>query len=139
MFSFVLLFFSYPDEYVLEDLELAVADYMQRVSTPDFPVAWEEMGEENELDETYALSNFKTLEEAIKNLITYMGMQVCDRTDRVPDGKTAHTVYLSGIFRGEIEVLVRAKLAANMDGVTMKLSVRSPVPDVTEYIVSAIA
>lgn len=128
----------YPDEYVLEDLDLLVADYMQRISTPDFPAAWDELGEESEMEETYALSNFKTLDEAIKNLITYMGMQVCDRTDRVPEGKTAHTVYLMGIFRGETEVLVRAKLAATTEGITMKLSVRSQVPEVTEYIASAI-
>ena len=114
-------------------------DYMQKLNVEDFPTVWDEIGEENEVEETYALSNFKTLEEAIKNLVTYMGMRVWDRTDKIPDGKTAHTVYLAGIFRGETEVLVRAKLALGSNGVTMKLSVRALVPEVAEFIASAIA
>ena len=129
---------SYADEYVLEDLDLFVADYMQRITKQDFHTVWDELGDDNEVEETYALSNFKSLDEAIKNLVTYMGMQVSDRTDRVPDGKTAHTVYMSGIFRGETEVLIRAKLALTPDGITMKLSVRSQVLEVSEYIASAI-
>lgn len=128
------------DEYVLEDLELQIADYMQRIVKPDFPAVWDEFGDENEMEETYALSNFKTLDEAIKNLVTFMGMHVCDRTDRVPDGKSTHTVYLTGIFRGATEVLVRAKLAlaSGSEGITMKLSVRSDSQEVSEYIASAI-
>lgn len=128
---------SYNDEYPLEDLDLQVADYMQRVAKADFPAAWDELGEENQSEETYSLSSYRTLDEAIKNVIAYLGMQVCERTDRVPEGKTAHTVYLSGVFRGSAEVLVRAKLAL-ADSIAMKLSVRSNDPVVSEFIASAI-
>lgn len=141
-FVFICLFppSSYMDEYSIEDLELQIADYMQRIVKPDFATAWDEFGEENEVEETYALSNFKTLDEAIKNLVTFMGMHVCDRSDRVPEGKSTHSVYLCGIFRGSTEVLVRAKLAlaAGADGINLKLSVRSESPEVSEYIASSI-
>ncbi|XP_054160589.1 coatomer subunit gamma-2-like [Oppia nitens] len=131
---------GYADEYVLEDVDLLVADYMQRIMKPNFMSAWDEMSTETEVEETYALSNFKTLEEAIKNIVSFMGMHACDRSDKVPEGKSAHTIYLSGIFRGIDEVLVRAKLAlsANTEGVTMKLTVRSQNEEVAQFIASAI-
>ena len=34
---------GYPDEYVLEDLELAIADYVQRSMKANFGAAWEEL------------------------------------------------------------------------------------------------
>jgi len=112
---------------------------MQKLNVEDFPAAWDQIGEENEVEETYALADFKTLEVAIKNLVTYMGMRVWDRTDKVPEGKTAHTVYLAGVFRGEHQVLTRAKLALGTNGVNMKLSVRANDKEVAEFIASAIA
>ena len=135
-----LFLLRYSDEYVLEDVDLLVADYMQRIMKPNFMTAWDEMNPDCEVEETYALSNFKTIEEAIKSIVTFMGMQACDRSDKVPEGKSSHTVYLAGIFRGSDEVLVRAKLAlsTNTDGVTMKLTVRSLNTEVAQFIASAI-
>ena len=132
--------FRYSDEYSLEDVDLLVADYMQKIMKPNFMTAWEEMSADCEVEETYSLSNFKTIEEAIKSIITFMGMQPCDRSDKVPEGKSSHTVYLAGIFRASDEVLVRAKLAlsTNTEGVTMKLAVRSPNTEVAQFIASAI-
>jgi coatomer protein complex subunit gamma len=43
----------------------------------------------------------------------------------------------SGVFRGGIEVLARAKLALS-DGVTMHLTVRSQDPDVSELITTTV-
>ena len=66
-----------------------------------------------------------------------MGMQPCERSDKVPEGKSSHTLYLAGVFRGGHEVLVRAKLALG-DGVTMQLAVRSVDPHVSEIIAGAV-
>lgn len=128
----------YQDEYALEDVDILISDYMQKLIVPDFQTCWEESGEDNQVEETYALSNFKTLDEAIKNLVNFMDMNVCDRSDRVPDGKNAHTVFLSGLFRGQVQVLICAKLAQSTDGITMKITVRSSSMTVSEYIASAI-
>ena len=46
----------------LEDLELVVADHVHKVMAPSFSAAWEEVGPDNEMEETYALSTMKTLE-----------------------------------------------------------------------------
>ncbi len=37
-------------------MEVAVADHVQKVMKPNFAASWEEVGEENELEDTYALS-----------------------------------------------------------------------------------
>ena len=44
---------------------------------------------------------------------------------------------LLGVFRGGIEVLVRAKLVLS-DGIKLQLTVRSQDPDVSELITSTI-
>ena len=69
LMRFPYVFYSYSDDYVLEDLELTVADYVQRAMKANFAAAWEEMGATNELEETYALSSVKSLEEGVKNII----------------------------------------------------------------------
>merc|ERR1712096_213292 len=73
---------GYDDEYQLEDIEIAVADYVQRVMKGNFAPAWEELGQENELEDTFSLP-FKTLEEAVKNIVVYLGLQPCERSDKV--------------------------------------------------------
>jgi coatomer protein complex subunit gamma len=129
--------FRYPDEYVLEDLDLTVADFVQRTMKANFGAAWEEIGATNELEDTYALSNMKTLEEAVKNILQFLGLQPCERSDKVPEGKSSHTLVMAGVFRGGHEILVRAKLALS-DGVTMQLTVRSENADVSELITSTV-
>lgn len=131
---------GYSDEYVLEDVEVAVADHVQKVLKPNFAASWEEVGPENELEDTYALSSMPTLEEAIKNIIQYLGLQPCERSDKVPEGKSAHTLFLAGMYRGGHDALVRAKLALDSSGgVTMQLTVRSTDPHVSEVLATAIA
>ena len=66
-----------------------------------------------------------------------MGMQPCERSDKVPEDKSAHTLYLAGVFRGGHDVLVRSKLALS-DGVTMQITVRSTDAHVSEIIASAV-
>jgi len=43
-------------------VELTVADHMQKVLKPNFAAAWEEIGDSNELEDTYGLSSMKSVE-----------------------------------------------------------------------------
>ncbi|XP_052780157.1 coatomer subunit gamma-2-like [Mya arenaria] len=129
---------GYDDEYVLEDVEVSVADHVQKVMKPNFAASWDEVGPDNEMEDTFALSTMKTLEDAVKNIIQYLGMQPCERSDKVPEGKSSHSLFLAGVFRGGHDALVRAKLAMADSGVTMQLTVRSTDPSVSEVLVSAI-
>lgn len=75
--------------------------------------------------------------EAVKQIIDYLGMQPCERSDKVPAEKSSHALLLAGMYRGGHDVLVRARLAADQ-GVTMNISVRSKDVTVSEVILSAV-
>lgn len=49
----------------LEDLEVTVSDHLQKVLKPNFAAAWEEVGDDFEKEETFALSSIKTLDGEI--------------------------------------------------------------------------
>ncbi|XP_017780658.1 PREDICTED: coatomer subunit gamma [Nicrophorus vespilloides] len=129
---------GYDDEYILEDLEINLGDQIQRVSKVNWQASWEELSENCvEMEETYSLASMSTLEEAVKNIIQFLGLQPAERSDKIPEGKTTHTLLLAGIFRGGADILVRAKLAL-ADGVTMQLTVRSTHPDVAELVTASV-
>ena len=75
--------------------------------------------------------------DAVKNVIQFMGLQPCERSDKVAEGKNTHTLYLAGVYRGGHDVLVRAKMVLD-DSVTMQLTVRSTDAHASEVIVSAV-
>ncbi|XP_054751910.2 coatomer subunit gamma-2-like [Lytechinus pictus] len=127
---------GYEDEYVLEDIEITLSDHMQRVLKPNFMASWEEVGDENEMEETYGLAS-KSLEEAVKDIVSFLGMQPCERSDKVSEGRSSHTLYLAGVFRGGHDTLVRARLALQ-DTITMHITVRSGDPVVSELIASSV-
>lgn len=128
---------GYDDEYVLEDLEVSVSDHIQKILKPNFAAAWEEVGDAFEKEETFALSSTKTLEEAVNNIITFLGMQPCERSDKVPENKNSHSLYLSGVYRGGYDLLVRSKLAL-ADGVTMQVTVRSKERTPVDVILASV-
>eukprot|EP00123_Amoebidium_parasiticum_P005946 comp17018_c0_seq1/m.15702 comp17018_c0_seq1/g.15702 ORF comp17018_c0_seq1/g.15702 comp17018_c0_seq1/m.15702 type:complete len:883 (-) comp17018_c0_seq1:539-3187(-) len=131
---------GYEDEYVLEDLDLTTADHVLPVSVPNFAGNWEELGEENQVEEVYELSAMKSLEEAVDQLIKFMGMYPCDRSDKIPEGESTHTLLLAGFFRGNHKVLVRSRLAFILGaGVTMQLTVRSADMTTSEIIAAAVS
>ncbi|XP_055336961.1 coatomer subunit gamma-2-like [Paramacrobiotus metropolitanus] len=129
---------GYPEAYSLEPVEITLADHVQRTIVANFAAAWEELGADRESSSTYALNQFKQLQEAADSVVGFFGMQPLDRSDRVPAEKSAHVLLMAGVFRGNVAVLVRCRLAAAGDsGVAMKLEVRSEDPDVNEAIIQA--
>lgn len=55
------LSFAFPPSQ-LEDLEVTVADHIQKVLKPNFGAAWEEVGDDFEKEETFALASVRTLD-----------------------------------------------------------------------------
>jgi len=53
---------GYEDEYALEDVDVVVADHVQRTPLANFGAEWEELGPANELADTFALAQHKTLD-----------------------------------------------------------------------------
>ncbi|KAJ6707868.1 COATOMER SUBUNIT GAMMA [Salix viminalis] len=114
------------DEYQLEDLEVVAADYMMKVGVSNFRNAWESMGEDFERVDEYGLGPRESLAEAVSAVINLLGMQPCEGTEAVATNSRSHTCLLSGVFLGNVRVLVR--LQFGIEGsrdVAMKLAVRS--------------
>jgi len=71
-----------------------------------------------------------------------MEMQPYEQLDKVAEGKASHTLYLTGIYRGGHDVLVRAKMAleeTSADPSTTTITIRSTDRSAVQVIASAIA
>ncbi|EYC22058.1 hypothetical protein Y032_0018g3689 [Ancylostoma ceylanicum] len=132
---------TYEDSYVLEELELSVGDLVAPVAKQNFMASWEAMDGVATVDETFTLTTVNTLAEAIKKVTELLGMAPCERSDRVPEGKTQHSTMLAGVFRGGIEVLARLNVAIDPadKSINMNILVRCEQSDVAELLASAIA
>ncbi|XP_039232844.1 coatomer subunit gamma isoform X3 [Drosophila yakuba] len=130
---------GYDDEYMLEDLELTVADQIQKTRKNNFQVSWDAADTEEWLqaEDTFVLSAVTTLQEAVNTIVKILGLGAANLSENVPEGTHLHTLLCSGTFRGGAEILVRAKLALS-EGVTLNLTVRSTDQDVAELITAAI-
>ncbi|PKA57036.1 Coatomer subunit gamma-2 [Apostasia shenzhenica] len=128
------------DEYQLEDLEVTAADYMLKVPVLNFKNAWDSMGPDCERVDEYGLGVRESLGEAVSAVINILGMQPCEGTDVVPNNSRSHTCLLSGVFIGNVKVLVR--LSFGIDGpkqVAMKLAVRSEDAAISDAIHEIVA
>ena len=126
----------------LEDLEITVRDQVRGIGSRnfDFALAWEAAEARKFVthEQIFALgAGVTTLEAAIQSLVSFLGLEPVERSDRVKSGATQHTLLLSGLFRGGKEVLARAKLALT-DQVTMQFTVRANGWDVVELMISSV-
>ncbi|KAJ7967338.1 Coatomer subunit gamma [Quillaja saponaria] len=128
------------DEYQLEDLEVVAADYVLKVGVSNFRNAWDSMGPDCERVDEYGLGPRESLSEAVNAVINLLGLQPCEGTEVVPPNSRSHTCLLSGVFIGNVKVLVR--LSFGIDGpkeVAMKLSVKSEDATVSDAIHEIVA
>ncbi|RYR22821.1 hypothetical protein Ahy_B03g068118 isoform B [Arachis hypogaea] len=128
------------DEYQLEELDVVAADYILKVGVSNFRNAWESMGADCERVDEYGLGPRESLAEAVNTVINLLGMQPCEGTEVVPPNSRSHTCLLSGVYIGNIKVLVR--LSFGLDGpkdVAMKLAVRSEDEAVSDAIHEIVA
>eukprot|EP01098_Paradermamoeba_levis_P011387 TRINITY_DN486_c0_g1_i1.p1 TRINITY_DN486_c0_g1~~TRINITY_DN486_c0_g1_i1.p1 ORF type:complete len:630 (+),score=220.72 TRINITY_DN486_c0_g1_i1:908-2797(+) len=117
---------GYDDQYQIEEVEVNMADYIHKTFISNFQTEWETVGADNEVVETFALSTMKNLTDAVKEIIDFLGMQPCERSDQVPPKKAKHILYLSGRGVGGVPVFVRARMKSDpSSGVNVELTVRS--------------
>ena len=82
---------------------------------------------------------FPFVPDAVNQIISFMGMQPCERSDKVDPDKPSHSLLLAGVYRGGHDVLVKARLARSAaQGVNMKITVRSPDMNACEIIAGAV-
>jgi len=134
---------AFDEEYPLEDLSISAGDFMAKVSVMDFRKGWEQLSNENEVMEKFALKHCKTVPNAIQNIISSLNMMPCDGTD-VPGGsaeaRKPYMLHLSGVFVNKSSVMARCQMAVlnETSGVVMKIAVRSDSKEVSRLVVDCI-
>lgn len=109
----------------MEAVEVTLSDLMLPVNKPNFAAAWDALDGKFAAEDTFELSSASGLEDAVTKLVAFLGMQPCEKSDKVNADKATHVLYLSGVYVGGHEVLARAKLA--FDGVvTLQFTGTSP-------------
>lgn len=128
------------EDYQLEDLEVVAADYMLKVGVSNFRNAWESIGADFEKVDEYGLGPRENLSEAVNAVINLLGLQPCEGTEVVPNNSRSHTCLLSGVFIGNVKVLVRLQFGLDSSReVAMKLAVRSEDEAVSDTIHEIVA
>jgi coatomer protein complex subunit gamma len=133
---------TFEEEYPLEVLEVSTSDFMAKVAVADFRKGWEQVGNDNEVLEKFALQ-FKQMEDAVAAVVDFLGMQACDGTGAVKPGagNKPHMLHLSGVFVGGTQVLARAQIAMQTEngaGVILKIAVRSDDANVSRMVADCI-
>ncbi|KAF9941845.1 coatomer subunit gamma [Modicella reniformis] len=130
---------GFEDDYEVEDVSLAIGDFVLPTYIPSFSKAWDELGVDNEVVETLALTTSPGLQDACRDLIALLGMQALENSGTV-QGSNVHTMMLSGIFLGGIRVLARCRMTYDSaTGVTLQLTIRSANAEISQVLIGAIA
>lgn len=130
---------GYEDEYPLDNLDVSVADYMKKTFCTSFKDEWQALGEDHELVEIFSLSTMKSIKDAVNEIIDFLGMQPCEKTEVVPPKRTKHILLLSGTFADGAPALVRIRMKMDdaAPGVSMELTVRSSSPEASRLLSTA--
>ena len=130
---------GYDDEYQLEDLELAAADFVKASPIVEFKEAWQTIGADCEVVETFSLS-YGSLKAAMDAVVDYVGMAPCDNSASPAEGARTHTVMLAGLFLGGVQVFAIVNLRVDSPkSVGMRLMVRSTDMAVSTFVASSVA
>jgi coatomer protein complex subunit gamma len=130
---------GYDDEYNLEELEIAAADFMKRIPVADFREAWDTIGNGCEVVETFSLT-YNSIKQAMDAVTDFLGMQICENTGAPAEGARTHTVLLSGLFLGGMQVFAIVNLRTDSTkNVGMRLTVRSTDVQISQFVASSVA
>ncbi|XP_028031670.1 coatomer subunit gamma-like [Bombyx mandarina] len=124
---------GYADSYPLEEFEMGCSDQIRaRAGGDDWEQTWERAANVPEANDTFVLSQ-TDVGDAAKAVCEHLGLP-----NGSISGDAVKEIRGGGIFRGGAPVLVRARLAGSIAGVTMKLSARSPREDVAQLLLAAV-
>jgi coatomer protein complex subunit gamma len=128
---------GFEELFPLEPVSVTTADFLAKVTVPDFRATWEQMGEDNQAAESFGLK-FKTIGEAVSRCIDFIGMQPCENTAVAQPKSKTHMILLSGVFVGGVKVLARCHLKldpnATAGGSILKIIVRCNDANVSQLV-----
>lgn len=131
---------GYEDEYGLDDLELTIGHLMGGLGGLEgsFKSAWEAVGPEYEVAESFVLEQHDNVSEAVKAVVDMLGMEGCEGTERADERARGHVLLMGGVFVPGVRVLLHGKFVGQADGVGLELVIRSEDEGVSELLANSI-
>jgi len=131
---------GYPETYAINDLDLAVADFVRPVDMGDFKSSWEQVGDAHQSVEQFELPNVTAIAPAVANVVAVLGLKPCEKSDAVPLGSNKHSLLLSGAYVGGKRIMCLAQFSmAEKNKVLLKVAVRSDDDNVTAVVMGALS
>ncbi|KAK9455975.1 adaptin N terminal region-domain-containing protein [Dipodascopsis uninucleata] len=128
---------GYEDEYQVEDLELAIGDFLVPTYVGSFTHMWDQLS--NEYSETYALGGISSLQEACSTVQQTLSMQPLEGSELPLESATHVMKLFARTLSGEkVAALVRMAYSAKT-GVTLKISARAEDERVSQLVAGGIA
>jgi len=119
-------------------MELCAADFMKGSAVVDFKEAWNTIGGDCEVIEAFSLS-YNSIKQAMDAVIEFLGMAPCDNSAGLKEGANTHTLLLSGVFLGGVQVFGKVQLRIDSPkAIGMRLSVRSTDMSVSTFVSASI-
>lgn len=132
---------GYDDEYGLDALTLMTSHLMGRPAElpSSFKAAWEALGPDNELADSFLLEEYENVPSAVAATIDLLGMAPCESTERVSDRARSHILLLTGVFVPGVQVMMHAKFAVTSECVALETVLRSEDAAVSETLINSIS
>lgn len=116
-------------------MQVSAADYIKPVPIANFKAAWDELGEEGEVDGTYHLGGAAGVAATVDAAIAHMGMFVAEGTDLVAPNARSHMLMLSGELCGGHRALQRISFGVDASGaLVIKVVTRSESEDISQVL-----
>lgn len=132
---------GYDDEYGLDALTLMTSHLMSRPAElpSSFKAAWEALGPDNELADSFLLEEHENVPSAVAATIDLLGMAPCESTERVSDRARSHILLLTGVFVPGVQVMMHAKFVVTPECVALETVLRSEDAAVSEMLINSIS
>lgn len=130
---------GYDDEYQVEDLELAGADYLLPAFAGSWDNIWTGLADADAAEETLQLGAAKSIQDAVELLVKALGMQPLEGSEIALSAST-HSLRLYGksVAGGKAAAQVRMAYSAK-SGVTVKVSARTEEEGLAALVVGGVA
>lgn len=128
------------DEYPLDDVEVVPGDFVQPVAAPGFAEEWEALTQEAQRMERYSLASIKSLQDAVAEVVAFLGMAPLGGSEVVQAPGKKHTMTLAGKFFGGVPVFARIRMMLDPSGagVMIEVAVRSANTEVAALLASSV-
>eukprot|EP01130_Rhizamoeba_saxonica_P002326 TRINITY_DN12152_c0_g1_i1.p1 TRINITY_DN12152_c0_g1~~TRINITY_DN12152_c0_g1_i1.p1 ORF type:complete len:860 (+),score=186.03 TRINITY_DN12152_c0_g1_i1:42-2621(+) len=124
---------AYPDEYQIEGISVNTGDYIKGKLFNDFHDKWDLLEVEgSEFKATFVLSSVNTIEDAVKEITTILGLRANLDSDKLSHPKK-HILYLGGSYV-EVDIVGRVRMKLTGSGVGVELVIRSSVDEICQLL-----